>query len=157
MNRAGMWRASASHPAIAPRSARRTKVRSPPMPAPASEDLRFSRSMPTSAPISRAVPKLRTVVRSIPSFMTWLRCGRGVRWPPLRLRRSVDQASAEHPPFMRWAAPLDADRIAPALDPTMGPGDDRMGHVDRAALDGLELEYEIRGAGEPIVLVHHGA
>src|SRR5262245_15311384 len=32
-----------------------------------------------------------------------------------------------------------------------------MGHMDRAALDGLELEYEIRGAGEPIVLVHHGA
>jgi pimeloyl-ACP methyl ester carboxylesterase len=29
--------------------------------------------------------------------------------------------------------------------------------MDRAALDGVELEYEIRGAGEPVVLVHHGA
>jgi pimeloyl-ACP methyl ester carboxylesterase len=29
--------------------------------------------------------------------------------------------------------------------------------MDRAALDGIELEYEIRGAGEPVVLVHHGA
>ena len=26
----------------------------------------------------------------------------------------------------------------------------------RAALDGIELEYEVRGAGEPIVLVHAG-
>jgi pimeloyl-ACP methyl ester carboxylesterase len=32
-----------------------------------------------------------------------------------------------------------------------------MGHIDRAALDGVELEYEVRGAGEPVVLVHHGA
>lgn len=32
-----------------------------------------------------------------------------------------------------------------------------MGRMKRAALDGVELEYEIRGAGEPIVLVHHGA
>jgi pimeloyl-ACP methyl ester carboxylesterase len=32
-----------------------------------------------------------------------------------------------------------------------------MGHMDRAALDGVELEYEVRGAGEPVVLVHHGA
>lgn len=32
-----------------------------------------------------------------------------------------------------------------------------MGHMDRAVLDGVELEYEIRGAGEPVVLVHHGA
>jgi pimeloyl-ACP methyl ester carboxylesterase len=39
----------------------------------------------------------------------------------------------------------------------MGPGRDTLGHMDRAALDGVELEYEIRGAGEPVVLVHHGA
>lgn len=32
-----------------------------------------------------------------------------------------------------------------------------MGGMKRAALDGIELEYEIRGAGEPVVLVHHGA
>ena len=32
-----------------------------------------------------------------------------------------------------------------------------MGHMDRAALNGVELEYESRGAGEPVVLVHHGA
>lgn len=29
--------------------------------------------------------------------------------------------------------------------------------MERAALDDVELEYEIRGAGEPVVLVHHGA
>jgi 3-oxoadipate enol-lactonase len=29
--------------------------------------------------------------------------------------------------------------------------------MKRAALDGVELEYEILGDGEPIVLVHHGA
>jgi hypothetical protein len=28
--------------------------------------------------------------------------------------------------------------------------------MDRAALKGIELEYEIRGAGEPVVLVHGG-
>jgi pimeloyl-ACP methyl ester carboxylesterase len=28
--------------------------------------------------------------------------------------------------------------------------------MDRAALEGIELEYEIRGAGEPVVLVHGG-
>ena len=32
-----------------------------------------------------------------------------------------------------------------------------MKSMKRAALDGVELEYEIRGSGEPIVLVHHGA
>src|SRR5258705_9157177 len=32
-----------------------------------------------------------------------------------------------------------------------------MKQTDRAALDGVELEYEVRGAGEPVVLVHHGA
>ena len=29
--------------------------------------------------------------------------------------------------------------------------------MKRAAFDGVELEYEILGGGEPIVLVHHGA
>lgn len=29
--------------------------------------------------------------------------------------------------------------------------------MDRAALDGVKLEYEVRGAGEPVVLVHNGA
>ncbi len=29
--------------------------------------------------------------------------------------------------------------------------------MDRVALGDVELEYEIRGAGEPVVLVHHGA
>jgi pimeloyl-ACP methyl ester carboxylesterase len=28
--------------------------------------------------------------------------------------------------------------------------------MDRAALEGIELEYEIRGAGEPVVLIHPG-
>ena len=32
----------------------------------------------------------------------------------------------------------------------------RPGHMDRAALDGVELEYEIRGVGEPVVLIHPG-
>lgn len=32
-----------------------------------------------------------------------------------------------------------------------------MRHMKRAALNGVELEYEINGVGEPIVLVHHGA
>lgn len=31
-----------------------------------------------------------------------------------------------------------------------------MKQMDRAALDGLELEYEVRGAGEPVVLMHAG-
>jgi hypothetical protein len=26
--------------------------------------------------------------------------------------------------------------------------------MDRARIDGRELEYEVRGAGEPVVLVH---
>jgi pimeloyl-ACP methyl ester carboxylesterase len=29
--------------------------------------------------------------------------------------------------------------------------------MNRASLDDVELEYEIRGSGEPVVLVHHGA
>ena len=29
--------------------------------------------------------------------------------------------------------------------------------MDRAAFDGIELEYEMRGAGEHVVFVHHGA
>ena len=32
-----------------------------------------------------------------------------------------------------------------------------MEHMDRAAFGGIELEYEVRGAGEHVVLVHHGA
>jgi pimeloyl-ACP methyl ester carboxylesterase len=31
-----------------------------------------------------------------------------------------------------------------------------MKQMDRAALDGVELEYEVRGAGEPVVLIHAG-
>jgi len=31
-----------------------------------------------------------------------------------------------------------------------------MKQMDRAALDGIELEYEVRGAGEPVVLMHAG-
>jgi pimeloyl-ACP methyl ester carboxylesterase len=31
-----------------------------------------------------------------------------------------------------------------------------MKRMERAALDGIELEYEIRGAGEPVVLMHAG-
>jgi len=32
-----------------------------------------------------------------------------------------------------------------------------MGDMQRAALDGVDLEYEIAGAGEPVVFIHHGA
>jgi len=32
----------------------------------------------------------------------------------------------------------------------------RQRHMDRAALNDLELEYEIRGSGEPVVLIHPG-
>jgi hypothetical protein len=28
--------------------------------------------------------------------------------------------------------------------------------IERAALEGIELEYELRGVGEPVVLVHAG-
>ena len=28
--------------------------------------------------------------------------------------------------------------------------------MDRARIDGVELEYEIRGTGEPVVLMHAG-
>ena len=28
--------------------------------------------------------------------------------------------------------------------------------MDRAALEGVELEYEVQGAGEPVVLIHPG-
>ena len=28
--------------------------------------------------------------------------------------------------------------------------------MSRASLDGIELEYEVRGVGEPVVLVHAG-
>ena len=31
-----------------------------------------------------------------------------------------------------------------------------MRHMERAAVDGLELEYEVRGSGEPVVLIHWG-
>jgi hypothetical protein len=31
-----------------------------------------------------------------------------------------------------------------------------MKEMERAAVDGLELEYELRGAGEPVVLIHWG-
>jgi len=33
----------------------------------------------------------------------------------------------------------------------------RQRSLERAALDGVELEYEVRGAGEPVMLVHAGA
>ena len=33
----------------------------------------------------------------------------------------------------------------------------RQRSLERAALDGVELEYEVRGEGEPVVLVHAGA
>jgi hypothetical protein len=29
-------------------------------------------------------------------------------------------------------------------------------HMERAAVNGLELEYEVRGSGEPVVLIHWG-
>jgi hypothetical protein len=32
-----------------------------------------------------------------------------------------------------------------------------MKRMDRAAFGGIELEYEMRGAGEDVVFVHHGA
>lgn len=32
----------------------------------------------------------------------------------------------------------------------------KQGRLDRATLQGIELEYELRGTGEPVVLVHHG-
>lgn len=32
-----------------------------------------------------------------------------------------------------------------------------MKQMNRAALDGVELEYEVFGTGEPVVLIHHGA
>ena len=28
--------------------------------------------------------------------------------------------------------------------------------IDRAALEGVELEYEVQGVGEPVVLIHPG-
>ena len=28
--------------------------------------------------------------------------------------------------------------------------------MDRAPIDGIELEYEVRGSGEPVVLIHAG-
>jgi pimeloyl-ACP methyl ester carboxylesterase len=28
--------------------------------------------------------------------------------------------------------------------------------MDRAALEGIEFEYEVRGAGQPVVLIHPG-
>jgi pimeloyl-ACP methyl ester carboxylesterase len=31
-----------------------------------------------------------------------------------------------------------------------------MSHLDRVDLDGVELEYELRGAGDAVVLVHAG-
>ena len=31
-----------------------------------------------------------------------------------------------------------------------------MNEMERAAVDGLELEYEVRGSGEPVVLIHWG-
>jgi pimeloyl-ACP methyl ester carboxylesterase len=31
-----------------------------------------------------------------------------------------------------------------------------MKEMERAAVDGVELEYELRGEGEPVVLVHWG-
>jgi pimeloyl-ACP methyl ester carboxylesterase len=32
----------------------------------------------------------------------------------------------------------------------------RQRHLERAALDGVELDYEVRGSGEPVVLIHAG-
>ena len=31
-----------------------------------------------------------------------------------------------------------------------------MDEMERAVIDGLELEYELRGSGEPVVLIHWG-
>ena len=31
-----------------------------------------------------------------------------------------------------------------------------MNVMERAAVDGLELEYALRGSGEPVVLIHWG-
>src|SRR5262249_42446852 len=72
----------------------RTKVLSPPIPASASADLRFSRSMPTSAPMRSAVPKSRTVGRSIPPSMTR---------SPLRRGRGRCRSRRRGPPAAPWA------------------------------------------------------
>jgi pimeloyl-ACP methyl ester carboxylesterase len=37
-----------------------------------------------------------------------------------------------------------------------GPVTEQAGPFKRATLDGIELEYEVRGSGEPVVLVHGG-
>src|SRR5262245_37348381 len=39
---------------------------------------------------------------------------------------------------------------------TQTPKRNVMKQMDRATIDGVELEYEIRGTGEPVVLVHAG-
>ncbi|MGH2779875.1 MAG: hypothetical protein ACRDLA_00365 [Thermoleophilaceae bacterium] len=31
-----------------------------------------------------------------------------------------------------------------------------MNELERTAVDGVELEYELRGSGEPVVLIHWG-
>lgn len=36
-----------------------------------------------------------------------------------------------------------------------GPADSAR-KVERAAVNGVELEYEVRGTGEPVVLIHWG-
>jgi pimeloyl-ACP methyl ester carboxylesterase len=43
-----------------------------------------------------------------------------------------------------------------ARQSSLGPTAHARG-LDRARLDGVEIEYEIRGTGEPVVLVHNGA
>src|SRR5262249_36825646 len=81
---------------------------------------------------------------------------RGAEKPPL--------AAAHRPsPPPRPGIPYSGDGLLRAtpigsagLDVTTGQGD-TSGNMDRAVLDGVELEYEIRGAGEPVVLAHHGA
>ena len=40
--------------------------------------------------------------------------------------------------------------------PRLASTDERTRPMSRASLDGVELEYEVRGVGEPVVLVHAG-
>jgi hypothetical protein len=40
--------------------------------------------------------------------------------------------------------------------PHLASTKERTRSMSRASLDGVELEYEVRGVGEPVVLVHAG-
>jgi pimeloyl-ACP methyl ester carboxylesterase len=71
-----------------------------------------------------------------------------------------EQKSLTRRDFVKAAGALATGLVIPSRTSAQGVVTQTRGaavkHLSRAALDGIELEYEIRGSGEPVMLMHAG-